>query len=378
MSAPEAHHFQRNKSLDGLRALAIGIVLVHHYRDTRFFLSGFGAILFFVLSGFFATRILLKLRAGMEHRQSSLSGAFRGFYFQRWLRIWPLYFIVLAITLLLDVPNAHSSFFWNAAFLTNIEVLVNGSWSGRFSPLWSLSVLEQFYIIWPVVILCTPRRHLMRVIVAFIAVAPLYRIGCMLTSAPSLYWCVVPLASLDQLGVGALLALCETETCAVAREKIVRFAGQFCLPAFVFFLVLKGLAQEPPFSAIYTASIASFAFLWLINCCLTGLPAPARIVFENRYLCHIGKMSYSIYLLHDFTQLLIPKTGLFGVVLESPWKTPALILLTLLVAEVAWRLIERPVCAFKKKRFPSVAALQPALSPLAPWPEKPYSPGSGD
>ena len=78
-----AESSKRISQLDSLRAFAIGIVLIHHYRDTRFFLSGFGATLFFVLSGFFATRTLLKLRQGVETGRTQTGQALKLFYFKR-------------------------------------------------------------------------------------------------------------------------------------------------------------------------------------------------------------------------------------------------------------------------------------------------------
>jgi len=131
-SRPSSKRFAQ---LDTLRALAVTVVMLHHFRDTSFFLSGFGAILFFVLSGFFVTKTLIRFKGQITDGKIQTGTALKSFYLHRWLRIWPLYYLVLALTLILNVEYARSSFLWNAAFLSNLQVLVTGTWSGRFYPL---------------------------------------------------------------------------------------------------------------------------------------------------------------------------------------------------------------------------------------------------
>src|SRR5579862_3753550 len=140
---------KRSRQIDSLRAAAVGIVMVHHFLDTPFLLSGFGAILFFLLSGYFATKSLLRLRADVEASRIEKRGAFVSFYLRRYLRILPVYYLLLILTALCNVSDARATLFWNASFLSNFQMLFSEQWNGRFSPLWSLSVLEQFYLVWP-------------------------------------------------------------------------------------------------------------------------------------------------------------------------------------------------------------------------------------
>jgi peptidoglycan/LPS O-acetylase OafA/YrhL len=358
-----AKSIHRISQLDALRAFAIGIVLIHHYRDTRFFLSGFGATLFFVLSGFFATKTLLKLKAGMETGRTKAGPALKVFYFKRWMRLWPLYYLVLALTLFLNVENARSSFLWNAAFLSNLNVLISGNWSGRFSPLWSLSVLEQFYLVWPAFILACPKKYLLPSILAVVAVAPLYRLGCYLTDASPLYWCVMPFTTFDQLGCGALLALCvENVVSQRTAGVILGISGKLFAPLFLLLLACKCCNFEPPFCAIYIGTIASVAFLWLAGKAASGIPGRAGRLMENRLLCHVGTLSYSIFLLHNFTELLVPKTAFLRPIMESNFKPVILIPLTVLLAHLAWRFIEAPMLSLRKKIIPAPAIPVAALS----------------
>ena len=352
----------RFAQLDTLRALAVCVVMIHHYRDTPFFLSGFGATLFFVLSGFFVTKSLIRLKSEIADGKTQTGFALRSFYLHRWLRLWPLYYLVLGLTLIMNVENARSSFLWNAAFLSNLHVLITGSWSGRFSPLWSLSVLEQFYLIWPTLILCCPRRHLLTLVMMTVAIGPFYRFLCFIFDASPLYWCVAPFASFDQLGCGALLALCTKDMVGKAwQARVYWAASRICVPIFALLLIGKILDFNPPGSSIYISTIASFAFIQLIHRTMQGYSGWLKIIFENRFLSHIGTMSYSIFLLHNFTELLVPKTAIFRAVLASDYKAMLLIPVTVLLAQIAWRIIEKPVLTFRRKyTAPALAYAHPS------------------
>src|SRR5277367_2265178 len=83
----------RFTEVDVLRAFAVGIVMVHHFYSEKFFLAGFGVTLFFVLSSFFATNSLLRLKDKIEAGQMRRVSGFTTFYIRRWLRIWPLYYL---------------------------------------------------------------------------------------------------------------------------------------------------------------------------------------------------------------------------------------------------------------------------------------------
>jgi len=353
----------RFAQLDTIRAFAVGVVMMHHYLDTRFFLSGFGATLFFVLSGYFVTKTLLRLKSEVSAGKTHGRAALRMFYFQRWLRLWPLYYLVLTLTLLLNVENARSSFLWNVTFLSNVHVLVMGSWDGRFSPLWSLSVLEQFYIVWPALVLLCPRRFLLPMTLVTIAIGPVYRLLCLFFDASPLAWCVVPCASFDLLGCGALLALCTRNVLSkIAQDRILWVAGRICAPVFLLLLLGKSMNINAPASAIYIGTIASFAFIWLIHRTSQGFTGRTRVILENPLLCHTGRMSYSIFLLHDFTELIVPKVGILRPILTSNFKAVLLIPLTVVLAHVCWRLIEIPILSFRRKY---AAAAAPRSLPVA-------------
>lgn len=351
---------RRFAQLDALRAIAICVVMLHHYLHRPFIFSGFGVTLFFALSGYFATKSLLKFRNEMDSGRTEFFPALKSFYLSRALRLFPLYYLLLFGTVLLNVGYSRSSFWWNATFLANFHILFAGHWDGRFSPFWSLSVLEQFYLLWPLLILGVSRRKLLPVVFTIIALAPLYRLVCLILYLPPLYWSVVPFASFDQLGCGALLALCERELVSSELRDGLHWLGtRIGVP--LFFALLFWNA---PGRAIYVNLVASLAFIGAVDCATRGFKGWIGKAFENPALGHIGRISYSIFLLHDFTDLLFPKIGFLKVWLASEWRFLLLMPATICLAHVSWWLIEEPIRQFRQR----LAAPKPERSVVLPMP----------
>ncbi len=336
--------------LDSLRALAVAIVMIHHYRDHPFFLSGFGVTLFFVLSGFFATRLLLRLKTQIASRETTSSAALAEFYVGRYLRIFPLYYLVLLVTAICNLPYARSMLPWNGLFLSNFATWWTGEWPGRFSHFWSLATLEQYYIFWPLLILACPRKRMLHLIFAFIAVGPIFRIVCLLFDFDPITWCVSPFASFDQLGCGALLAFCQAEKIAspLLRQRVLFVGGWICGPLFFALVAGKAFDIDVPGSTIYITLFASFFFIWLIERSFIGFTGIVGKVLDSPALARIGTMSYSIYLLHTFSQFLLPRPPVVRHILASDWRMLVLIPGTLFFAYLSWRFLETPLRYFRK------------------------------
>ncbi len=211
-------------ALDGLRGIAIILVLLHHftyYRPTAgvdalignvVFFGWTGVDLFFVLSGFLITGILLDTRDSERY--------FTTFYARRILRIFPLYYLVLflAFVVLPKFPAVHPVLvgqddlppqwpYW--LYLTNVLIADRGWVHGWVDVAWSLAIEEHFYLVWPLVIwLCPPR--LVAVLCAVIILAePAARVFARAAMVESLPIYVLTWFRLDGLAMGALLALAQ-------------------------------------------------------------------------------------------------------------------------------------------------------------------------
>jgi peptidoglycan/LPS O-acetylase OafA/YrhL len=197
--------------LDGLRALAVMGVIVHHTMPYRYRpglpLGTASVWIFYCLSGYLITGILAAARDRAEATGASLGGVWRAFWVRRALRIFPLYYAALAALAVMGVEAVRQEWPWSAAYLMNLRL----AWLGRFpaatSHFWSLSVEEQFYLLWPPVCLFVPRRHLARVAAGCVVAAPLIRFAIYKATWDPIAAAFLTPCCLDGLAIGAVLAL---------------------------------------------------------------------------------------------------------------------------------------------------------------------------
>jgi len=151
--------------LDGLRFLAVGAVMFGHWTEAFPSLAKFdlfaatgGVNLFFVLSGFLISEILM-----VNKRESRNTVAvLKNFYARRFLRIFPLYYLVIGLSVLFSIPKSRLFFFYLITYTFNYPTGLLRAATGNMAHLWSLSVEEQFYIFFPFVILLIPQRLQLR------------------------------------------------------------------------------------------------------------------------------------------------------------------------------------------------------------------------
>jgi peptidoglycan/LPS O-acetylase OafA/YrhL len=163
--------------LDGLRAIAVAMVVVrHYYLVTEIDTAIYGVRLFFVLSGFLITGILLASREALQMGLvPSRAHALRQFYIRRTLRIFPLYYLVVGVGLIVGVPEALEFAPWLLTYTLNWRIAAQGWYMEHYAHLWSLAVEEQFYLLWPWVILLVRNNWVLPSAIIMTLVGPLYR-----------------------------------------------------------------------------------------------------------------------------------------------------------------------------------------------------------
>lgn len=339
--------------LDALRAFAVLAVMVHHflpvdrYIPTDFLTLGLLAVrLFFVLSGFLITGILL------GYRSDEPGTALKRFYSRRVLRIFPIYYLTLFIALALQVRPIQQGAFWHLTYTSNFIAPFHPEWMGPASHFWTLAVEEQFYLVWPFIMLFVPRAYLTRVIVATIALAVIFR-ALVLTVLPIPMEAggVFTFATLDSLAGGALLALFHYDE--NLRPHLPRFmklclvAGSAILAVCTFFYV-----YNIGFRVLYTLLClgVSLVFMVLIEKTSRGFSGKAKVLLEHPVILYTGKISYGLYVYHNFMLALV-LYSLSKTTAATDYRVtaPLSFIATFAAAMLSWHLIERPISRLKDK-----------------------------
>jgi len=202
-----ANSIKRMPQLDGLRGIAIFFVLIAHWITPAIGMTlpygTIGVRLFFVLSGFLITGILLRAKNEMESGGQTIGFTLRHFYARRSLRIVAVYYLYLFITIVFF--NLHAErWLWDFAYISNYyDIFLN---DGKGLHYWSLAVEEQFYLVWPFVVLMVPGRVLLKTFWSVIAIAILIRIGLAVVDVEYLKVKKLTLTCMDALGLGAVIS----------------------------------------------------------------------------------------------------------------------------------------------------------------------------
>ena len=344
--------------LDGVRTLAVGAVIAQHFRILNVG-AGYGVHLFFVLSGFLITGILLAERKNVEELSLTRGAAFRHFYIRRALRIFPLYYFIVFSGIILNVDNARDYAPWLLTYTINLKMAAQGWNITNFSHFWSLAVEEQYYIVWPWLILMLPKRKLVLAAALTIAIGPVFRLmhvvlGSAMPAHNSLSVYISTPTVLDSLGMGSLLAiLTRDESVAPRLERWMRFAIPLgALAAFVF------LEFRPPARLHFLLgdTAAAVLFAWLIYKAARGFGGITGAFLSAAPIVYLGRISYGIYVYHPLVPGLTLRTArLLGISTPQPWDlydwTPAFIVVTIIVATISWYVLEKPLNGLKN-RFP--------------------------
>ncbi len=328
--AAVSHHSGRIPQLDGLRALAMFSVFLYAALDAP--LLWMGVDVFFVLSGFLITGILLQ-------RKKSGTSYFGYFYSRRARRILAPYWLLMIVSSLLFGAAWLKQWYWYVFFLTNIPVAFNHVSHSSLGVLWSLAVEEQFYLIWPVIILFIPEVLLSRVAWALLLLAPVLR--AVATPFLGSYLPIYHLTPfrMDLLAAGALLAIAwRKDPNAVKKYSsvgklmvIVSLIVLFSLSVFPWFRTSQHTVLTNTFVFVLTLLVAVGVLMWALK---------DRTVFSSflslPFLRYVGRISYSMYLIHAT-----------AIILAEKWFQSPLIVLCVsfagafLYSAASWHLLEK-------------------------------------
>jgi peptidoglycan/LPS O-acetylase OafA/YrhL len=341
---------QRVKELDSIRGLASLAIVVYHLWLTHIGLLGAAVDLFFVLSGFLITSILLN--NPMDHR------FLVSFYARRALRIWPIYYLSLLTLVLINPltaePGSLDGLPYFATFTQNITYYWSDSapaFIPAFRHTWSVAIEEQFYLFWPALLWLVGRKGLPLVTVGLIGLAVTTR------ALEFNRWILA--THCDGLALGSLLASWFVSPAQGAPDRDNRScllplglgAATFWLGGSV------ALRFAPPaWQAGLQSTMQSFRFfsLNLVFFALVGLIArhaghPWLRILRHRWLVYLGQISYGTYLYHHIIFMLWDNVAVRWRLENHLGYDLAKVAASFAIAALTWRFVERPLLLLKDR-----------------------------
>jgi peptidoglycan/LPS O-acetylase OafA/YrhL len=329
------------KQIDGLRAIAVIAVIAHHWISDSYpyaniiHWGAYGVDLFFVISGFLITGILIR----EKENDKSFWVNIKTFYIRRSLRIFPIYYIYVAILFYLNWPELKTSVISLITYFFNLDMYING-WSiiPYAQHLWSLSVEEQFYLIWPFILLASKKNIAFKYVVLLL----------ILCAALSFYFFLfTPFKEIKLFTPYSFMSLCLGSILAFMKDKKVHIPYQtilFGIILLVFIYLKSSAVPHFPGKNIlgYLIPFPSLLFCLLVWKSSEGFAGIGAKILENSFLTFIGKISYGLYLYHCIIPFIFFKnTSLLYLSINT--------ILLLFITILSYYSIEAPLNKFKNK-----------------------------
>lgn len=316
------------KNLDAIRFIAALMVFMGHGiapafnylhlgRFTQQFVTVFtngatGVVIFFVLSGFLITYLLL------QEQEKYQSISLKRFYIRRILRIWPLYYLVILFSFIIIpylqslagsyIPSA-SHILYYISFLSNFDILNLLKSQAGYCPLtqnitWSVSIEEQFYLFWPLLFILVPKRAWLYAIIGMIIGSIVYKI---MNSTDFMVLYMHTFSVLVNFGAGGLLAYAVVKNAAIRgffercsnRQHILLFLIAFLLVYFNFYLF------SFQFGEIVGSVLIAFSFAFIIAAQALTKTNTVFNLGNMSFAQYWGKYTYGIYLIHPIALVFV-------------------------------------------------------------------------
>lgn len=357
--------------INGLRFLAIMAVLLEHWLPEFIHLplGHWGVVVFFVLSGFLITRILLRSKESLGASSPLL--AIRNFVIRRTLRIFPIFYLVLGLGFVWNLPPIREHFWWFVGYLPNYLIVCKGSWLGVWDHFWSLAVEEQYYLFFPWLIYFSPWGK-----------RPAFYWSMWCLSLGSRYYFyqfgdfseqqwfgnyVNLLGALDGFGMGGLLAYYyeyKPKTLTYLQSKWYALALALIALGLALYALFHRdeLPHQNLWFAFFERSVFAFSGVLMVLLCLSDRFPTWKALMEYKPLEYLGRISYGLYVYHNFVYnyyhpfhytpwVVLLRKG--WVPNDADWQFSVLrfilnFVILVIISTASWYLLEQPINRLKK------------------------------
>jgi peptidoglycan/LPS O-acetylase OafA/YrhL len=316
------------------------------YASRFIFNLGIGVDIFFLLSGFLITYLLL------EEKKKFGKINIGKFMLRRAFRIWPLYFLLIAIApFVVDwVDSTPEPNYWmNCFFLGNFEIIKSGLWTYPFSHFWSICIEEHFYLVWPFIIAFVPVKRLLWVFGAIILISISFRMFVFQTNPESgLTLYLHTFSRMDMLVLGAIGGYFYAQKAFVF--KLNRYLRYFLIVLLLFSCAADHIEST---SLMFLAGFKKYYYILLIAVLLLDFSfnvSYRHLLKENSIIHYFGKISYGIYMYNNFLILIVIKKIMWTYEITNLWFFIGInIFLSLLIPIISYELYEKHFLKIGKK-----------------------------
>ncbi|MCZ8197294.1 MAG: acyltransferase [Flavobacterium sp.] len=341
--------------LNGIRALAVFLVIISHRFPENHILQSFplgayGVDVFFVLSGFLISRGLFFQLNSKEMIFAQKVKILKNFFINRSLRIFPIYYLLLLFLFLtkgIIGNDFRENILWYLFYGANYLNYNQNKWFGSLGHLWSLSVEEQFYILFPLLLVFVFRRKIFIFLIILIISGTLYPFFMDGKSG------ILTLSCINAFGIGGLFAYLE-----VYKKNYVsgfyKWTFFLSIPILILLIVHNLYSSIPFFPERLAISVLAIHIIAL--CYLKPNSFVVNKIFNNKFLNFVGIISYGVYLYHNivpkYWNFILSKLNVFSILnsntefsyIEFLLQTAFIIILSYF----SWIVIEKPILKFKK------------------------------
>ncbi|MCA9246213.1 MAG: acyltransferase [Planctomycetales bacterium] len=349
--------------LDSLRAIAVlGVFAAHFLSHTSIWgvyvnTGDLGVKLFFVLSGFLITSILLSAKDKIHNRRTTRRQVIVNFYLRRYLRLTPAYFLYITLGLFM-LPGFSQHFIWFLFYLQNFLFAAKPETFSVYMPhFWTLAIEEQFYLVMPCIVILVPKPWLLPASILLVCAGPLFRILGMVSGFTEFQVALMLPSQFDTLGMGVLLAVLIARFGHDSRRirTLLRTTVSLGVPGACLAIYSAHVKAWPLGTFVAMNFFLGCTFVWVIWRAAAGFHGIVGRVLEWSPLVYLGRISYGLYVYHFnvhglLREHLLPRLGLS--IPDSELARYALFAaVAIVLASCSWHFFEQPLNRLKD-RFP--------------------------